>query len=241
MRCLVTFLTGLLSAASFGDADEVRRGQYLTNILGCEGCHTQGRMVGDRVGQPLAGSDIGIAYSRFVDTDNPPIVFAPNLTPDKATGLGDWRLQDIVKAIRHGVNARGQDLASVMPWLSYRQLKRQDAEAIAAYLMSLPPTSHVVPEPVPQGTLSESMYVRFGIYIFMPHQFKEASQSVASDGAMPRFDSAARRASTIPARRASAVPAHRASAIPARRASAVPARRASAVPARRAPASESLH
>ena len=173
MRYLVFLLVVLSFPGSFAATEQVRRGQYLTQILGCEGCHTQGRMVGEQAGRVLAGSDIGIAYSRFVDAENPPVVFPSNLTPDKETGIGAWETNDIIAAVRHGVDSEGQNLASVMPWLSYGQLNRQDAEAIAAYLMSLPPISHAVPEPVASGEQSEEMYVRFGIYIFMPHEVEE--------------------------------------------------------------------
>lgn len=174
MQYLVFLLVALSFSATFAATEEVRRGQYLVNLLGCEGCHTQGRMVGESAGRILAGSDIGIAYSRFVDAENPPVVFPSNLTPDKSTGIGAWDKEDVITALRHGLNAEGQALASVMPWLSYGQLNREDAEAITAYLMSLPPISHAVPEPVASGEQSEAMYVRFGIYIFMPHKVEEA-------------------------------------------------------------------
>lgn len=40
---------------------------------------------------------------------------APNLTPDDQTGLGGWRDEDIVSAIRDGIDDEQHTLCSSMP------------------------------------------------------------------------------------------------------------------------------
>ncbi len=159
------------SAASDGGR-RVARGEYLARILACERCHTEGALVaGGEMGAPFAGSRIGIAY-----TDGgargagglPGVVFAPNLTPDAETGLGEWTRRDIAAAIQTGVDHNGGRLRLVMPWANYSVLTERDTLAIAAYLQSLDPVSNRVPDPVPAGARSGSPYVRFGVYLFSP-------------------------------------------------------------------------
>ncbi len=72
---------------------------------------------------------------------------APNLTPDKGSGLGNWDKQEIVTAIRTGVRPDGRVLAPIMPWRGYSALTDADASAIVEYLRTLPPVVHKVPGP----------------------------------------------------------------------------------------------
>jgi hypothetical protein len=89
----------------------------------------------------LGGSDVGFAIPHLG------VFVGPNLTPDKATGLGSWTAAQIVTAITTGVTPQGRKLAPVMPYEAYKSLTKADALAIAAYLQSLPPVSHQVAGP----------------------------------------------------------------------------------------------
>jgi mono/diheme cytochrome c family protein len=64
---------------------------------------------------------------------------APNLTPDRATGLGDWSFADFWRALHSGIGRDGGLLYPAFPYTSYTRLSRGDARAIFAYLQSLPP------------------------------------------------------------------------------------------------------
>ena len=93
----------------------------------------------------LSGSDIAFevrSLGAFV---------APNLTPDKETGLGTWSKEQIVTAITTGVRPDGRILAPIMPWRSLAALTPADANAIADYLRSIPPVHHVIPDPFAVG------------------------------------------------------------------------------------------
>ncbi len=143
---LLVFLTALPTAAA---ADEpLERGEYLVRIMDCAGCHTPGALAG----QPdfernLAGSDIGFQIPGVG------VFYPPNLTSDPVNGLGGWSAEDIMTAVRSGVRPDGRELAPVMPWPSYAALSDEDAEALAAFLMSLPAIAHQSPAPVgPEGT-----------------------------------------------------------------------------------------
>lgn len=154
---------------SAAQADQIARGEYLTGLLGCEGCHTQGMLI--NAPDPalrFAGSDIGIVFTAYRPDVPPGIVFPANLTPDKATGIGGWSRDEIVRNIRYGIDRHGRQQLPVMPWPGYAHLETPDAEAIAAYLMSLPPVRHAVPKNVEEGEISPYRYVRYGIYVFEP-------------------------------------------------------------------------
>lgn len=145
--------------------EQLGRGRYLVGLLGCGSCHTDGALVGaanaDRL---LAGSSTGIAYSSpFVD-DNPGVVFPANLTPDMETGLGMWTMERLVTMIRVGTTEHSTSSLPVMPWPAYAGIDYDDALAIAAYLKSLPPVRHQVPNNVRPGQSTADPYIHFGVY-----------------------------------------------------------------------------
>lgn len=143
----------------------VMRGRYLVELLGCGACHTNGALVGDPDPlRQLAGSRIGIAYSNPLGDSRPGIVYPSNITPDVETGIGAWSEGQIVAAIRAGQGRHGNRRIAVMPWQGYAKLSPEDATAIAAYLLSVPPVSHDVPDEVEPGTRSQHPYVYFGVY-----------------------------------------------------------------------------
>jgi mono/diheme cytochrome c family protein len=145
--------------------DLVARGEYLVELLGCGSCHTEGALIGDPdMSLALAGSSIGIAYTNPLQNRNPGVVYAPNLTPDRDTGIGRWSENEIKDAIRAGIGRHGSQRILVMPWQGYAKISDDDAWAIIAYLRSLEPIEHVVPADVPVGTRARAPYVHFGVY-----------------------------------------------------------------------------
>ncbi|MCP5180390.1 MAG: c-type cytochrome [Pseudomonadales bacterium] len=160
-------LPGLLPASSVAES-AVARGEYLTTILGCGGCHTEGALLGQPTGPWLAGSLVGIAYSNYDEAQSPALVFPRNLTSDPETGLGNWSKADIVRAIRSGLNHQREMMIPVMPWPNYSLLREQDVEDIAAYLKSLPAVSREIPARVEAADDSRHPYIRIGVFIFDP-------------------------------------------------------------------------
>ena len=69
-------------------------------------------------------------------------MFAGNLTPDPATGLGGWSSQDFWRALHEGRAPDGRLLYPAFPYTSYTHVTREDSDAIFAYLQSLPPLPH---------------------------------------------------------------------------------------------------
>ena len=129
-------------AASASDADSIDRGRYLARITGCNDCHTPGYFMGHpEETRYLGGSDVGFAIPGLG------VFVGPNLTPDKATGIGTWTEAQIVTAITKGERPDGRILAPIMPWRALAHLTHADVEAIAAYLKTIPPVTHKVPGP----------------------------------------------------------------------------------------------
>jgi hypothetical protein len=92
----------------------------------------------------LGGADVGFKMpaGTFV---------GPNLTADKETGLGAWSDQEVVTALRTGVRPDGRILADVMPWKAFAGLSKADADAMVAYLRSLPVVRNKVAGPFGPG------------------------------------------------------------------------------------------
>jgi mono/diheme cytochrome c family protein len=125
--------------ARSGDAP-VERGSYLVNTIGaCGNCHGRDASGNLRTDNTLAG---GFVF----DEIEPELghVIAPNITPDRDTGIGKWSEADIVAALRNGKRPDGSIIGPPMPIPVYRELSDQDATAIAAYLLSVKPARNSV-------------------------------------------------------------------------------------------------
>ena len=112
---------------------EWNRGAYLVQGLGhCNACHT-GRNVlgGSNLNADLAGGMIPMLNW-----------YAPSLTSDVESGLGNWEIAHIVELLKVGVGARGSvygPMAEVV-FNSLQYLSDADVRAMAVYLKSLPQT-----------------------------------------------------------------------------------------------------
>jgi len=144
---------------------QVARGKYLVELIGCGACHTDGALEGvPDFNKALAGSSIGIAYTSPLGAEEPGIIYPPNLTPDEKTGLGLWSDQQIEQAIRVGVGRHMDRKIVIMPWQGYTKMNEEDVTAIVAYLRSIKPVNHKVPDEVQPGEKSKHPFVYFGVY-----------------------------------------------------------------------------
>jgi len=152
-------------AAAGQDPEAAAHGKYLVVLLGCGACHTDGALVGQpRQDRRLAGSQVGIAYSNPLEYENPGVMFPSNLTPDPETGIGKLSDDQVVAAIRKGLDRHGLQRLPVMPWPAYAKISDDDVNAILAYIRTLPPVSHEVPRNVVPGKKADSPFVHFGVY-----------------------------------------------------------------------------
>jgi cytochrome c2 len=111
--------------ASHADADLIERGKYLALAGDCMPCHTGAPKEEFAGGLPL-NTPFGVIYS-------------PNITPDKATGIGKWTFDDFKHAVHDGIRADGAYLYPAMPYTAFTNIEDNDLKAIWAFLRSLKP------------------------------------------------------------------------------------------------------
>jgi mono/diheme cytochrome c family protein len=115
----------------FAAADALARAKYLTEAADCEACHTA------EGGKPFAGG-------RPFETDFGTL-YAPNITRDPQTGIGNWSDADFLAALHRGFSKSKGWLYPAFPYAAYSYLTDADALAIKAYLFSLPAQKSVPP------------------------------------------------------------------------------------------------
>lgn len=111
--------------AAPANASEIQRGEYLARAGDCVACHTT------RGGAPFAGGlEIPTPFGRL---------YSPNITPDRETGIGKWTADDFWQALHFGRMPNGQPYYPAFPYNNYTRVTRADADAMFAYLKSIPP------------------------------------------------------------------------------------------------------
>ena len=138
-----------LTNRTFGRTPErtpqrVERGRYIATALsGCIYCHSphQWSAPGHPTIAGMEGAGEELPYGGL-----PGRIVAPNLTPDAATGAGNWSDDQLARAIREGVGHDGRALFPIMPYQHYRTMSDEDLASVIAYLRSLPAVRHELPK-----------------------------------------------------------------------------------------------
>jgi mono/diheme cytochrome c family protein len=126
----------------------VARGKYLVdNVVACSDCHTPTLPSGaPDPSKYLAGNPT------FVLLPDGSALPSKNLTPH-STGLGNYTDQQIKRMFMDGIAPSGDGgtmaLNSVMPYYVFHNMASQDADAIVAYLRSVPAVNNPIPERSP--------------------------------------------------------------------------------------------
>ena len=121
LALLGALLVASIDAGAQAPSARVERGRYLVEgILGCGNCHTPKSPEGVPIAsRNLSGGGVTFSLPPFAGA-------ASNITPDRATGIGNWSDEDIKRAIvdgkrpNHGRLAN-TELAVVMPRRSSRR------------------------------------------------------------------------------------------------------------------------
>jgi len=134
-----TILWFSFHAGSAQTETPAERGRYLVEgIVACGNCHTPRGPDGAQPG------DMAMAGGFLIEL--PGIVaYAPNITPDRQTGIGSWTDDQIKRAIRDGKRPDGSTIGPPMPIEWYQMITDADLDAIVAYITSLPPVRNEVP------------------------------------------------------------------------------------------------
>ncbi|WAK01050.1 c-type cytochrome [Methylobacter sp. YRD-M1] len=116
------------------------RGDYLLSISVCEICHSPMNEDGSVMQ--------GLAYAGGMKVTNPAdgVFYARNITSDKDSGIGNWSIEQLKRAIKFGETPDGGSLYGLtMPFLFFSTMEDRDAEAIAMALKRIPPIYNKIP------------------------------------------------------------------------------------------------
>jgi mono/diheme cytochrome c family protein len=150
------FLNSAIVSSALAETP-AQRGDYLVNtIMACGNCHSPrdatGKMIADK------------AFSGGLTFDTPAFVAtAPNITPDKETGIGSWSDAEIKRALVEGMRPdhghfAGVALAAIMPANFYKALTPDDLTAVVAYLRTVKPVHNEVTDPVYKAPVRRDPY-----------------------------------------------------------------------------------
>jgi mono/diheme cytochrome c family protein len=125
-------------------SDTLAYGAYMTTASGCIECHT-----------PVKRGQIipALAYSggrEFVFPDGS-LVRSANITPDKATGIGNWTQEQFISRFALYADSNYTlpqtvpgGFNTIMPWTQYARMKKEDLATIYAYLRHVQPVQNPV-------------------------------------------------------------------------------------------------
>jgi mono/diheme cytochrome c family protein len=145
----------------------IARGRALAEAADCGGCHTAD------TAKPFAGG-------RLIETPFGGI-YAPNLTPDRETGLGAWSDDQFFRALHLGVAPDGSRYYPAFPYPNFTRMIRDDVLAIRAYLATLTPVRSATPPSQLRWPLNYRVLMRaWNFLFFRPGIFQpDQNKSVA--------------------------------------------------------------
>ncbi|WP_447956557.1 c-type cytochrome [Vreelandella sp. EE7] len=118
--------------ANLYSAETIERGRLVAAAGDCVACHTT------EGGATNAG---GHAFETPFGT-----LYSTNITPDEATGIGNWSFAAFERAMREGVGRDGRHLYPAFPYTAFAKTSDADLQALYAYLMAQPAVSAAAPK-----------------------------------------------------------------------------------------------
>jgi thiosulfate dehydrogenase len=103
------------------DGAAIQQGEYLARVGDCAACHT---------------AEGGPAFAGGKAIETPfGVIYSTNITPDAATGIGQYTFAQFDQALRAGIAADGHRLYPAMPYPSFAKLDEGDMRALYAYFL----------------------------------------------------------------------------------------------------------
>ena len=119
-------------------------GEYLVESVAiCFECHSERDY--SKPGWPIPPGRRGSGRILRGEGTPDPIV-APNISPDKESGIGAWTDDEIKRAIIGGIGRDGRQLYPEMPYHYFNLLTAPELDAIVNYLRSIPPAKSSLPK-----------------------------------------------------------------------------------------------
>lgn len=108
-------------------APVVEEGLYLYRASGGCGCHVDPETDSEL---PNGGRPLQTPFGTF---------YATNLTPHDGEGVGRYSEEEFVRAMKQGVDRFGNNLFPTFPYTSFTKMRKEDVEAVWAYIKTLDP------------------------------------------------------------------------------------------------------
>lgn len=148
---------------------QIKRGEYLVTIGGCNDCHTPWKLGANGPEPDMSRALSG--HPESVPMPTPPkgngpwawsgsitntafagpwgVSFARNLTPEDLTGIGIWTEEMFITTIRTGKHwGVSRPILPPMPWFNYAKMTDDDLRSVYAYLRTLKPVKNQVPDAI---------------------------------------------------------------------------------------------
>jgi mono/diheme cytochrome c family protein len=104
---------------------------------GCASCHAAPGADGDARLVLAGGLELKTDFGTFV---------APNISPSKDHGIGNWTLPQFANAMLAGVTPDGAHYYPSFPWNAYQRMTPKDVADLWAYWQTLPVSENVPPQ-----------------------------------------------------------------------------------------------
>ena len=113
-----------------GDA---AKGERMFWAGGCASCHAAKGAKGEAKKSLGGGLALVTPFGTF---------HAPNISPDKLTGIGGWTGENFANAMLYGVSPQGSHYYPAFPFTSYTRMQAVDVADLWAFLKGLPAVAH---------------------------------------------------------------------------------------------------
>jgi mono/diheme cytochrome c family protein len=122
--------------------DSVKYGEYVCTMAGCVECHSKSSN-----GKITPGTEFAGGHEYLI---NGIVLHSANITPDKATGIGNMKEADFVEMFKSFKDPSKADsikaggFQTIMPWYDYAGMSELDLKAIYKYLRTVKPVKNKV-------------------------------------------------------------------------------------------------
>jgi len=158
------------TAGAVSEPGDAAAGQTVFFVAGCDSCHmSPGQKDPLRLG---GGQELRTPFGSF---------FPPNISPDRADGIGAWSAADFANALMAGVSPDRRHLYPAFPYPSYARMSVKDVRDLFAFLRTTP----AVPGRPPPPALAFPFSIRRAVGLWKLLYMPTVSRPLASDPAGP--------------------------------------------------------
>jgi len=124
-------------------APDLKNGETMFYAGGCASCHAAPASA--KCYNPKTHDKFTLAGGRCLNTPFGTF-YAPNISPDRQTGIGGWSIPQFITAMTQGVSPRGEHYYPAFPYTSYQRMYEKDLIDLKAFLDTLPAVKSSVPD-----------------------------------------------------------------------------------------------